>query len=190
MAPRHRPILSGEDERVAAWLATRIDGFEYGDTPYSAIGLLDSGGHLIAGSMYTHYVHQDVRVTFALAGVRSCTRYFLGECFRYPFLGLGCHRITTLVRQGNSASHNWCLRLGFALEGTVREYFPSGEDCLIFGMLRAECRWLDLGVKRHDESDARMAPDGRSGRFAPAVGNAYGQTRTRYAECMAPLGRS
>ncbi len=202
MAARHRPVLADQDERVAAWLATRIEGFEYGDTPYTAIGLLDSGGQLIAGSMYTHYVQRDVRVTFALAGVRSCTRYFLGECFRYPFLGLGCHRMTTVVREGNCASRNWCVRLGFELEGQLREYFPNGEDCLIFGMLRSQCRWLDLGVKRHDEripGAGRMAPDGRSGRFSPpnaaatdaaAYGRPNGHAAARYAECMAPLGRT
>ncbi len=36
-----------------------------------------------------------------------------------------------------------CLKIGFTLEGCMRQESETDDDMLIFGMLKSECRWLN-----------------------------------------------
>ena len=40
------------------------------------------------------------------------------------------------------AVREFLIRLGFVLEGTMRRGFTN-DDCVIYGMLREECRWIE-----------------------------------------------
>jgi hypothetical protein len=37
-------------------------------------------------------------------------------------------------------------RLGFVYEGCIRQILSNGDDLLIYGMLREECRFLKVGL--------------------------------------------
>lgn len=99
------------------------------------------GQTLIAGVAYTnrrdHEIHGHI---FADPG--SLTRGFIRAMFHYPFYQLGVRRITACARVSNHQSRKFLHRVGFALEGMQRSGYQDGEDKMLFGMLREECRWL------------------------------------------------
>jgi hypothetical protein len=144
-----KKVLADNDERVARWVADRLPRLELGSTPYTAIGLVGPTGHLVAGVVYDTYIGTSIDMhVAAVPGKRWMTRKFLGEAFRYPFLQLGVRRVTGRVAADNAAAIEFDTRLGFQLEGRVRQLLDDGQDLLIFGMLREECRWLKTGLKR------------------------------------------
>lgn len=140
-----RFLVTNEDERVAKWICQRIPMFEYGSTPYTCLGLANPLGGLIAGVIYENYTGIDIRMHVAAEGRRWLTKHFLGECFRYPFVQLGCSRVTGLVPSRNEAAAQFDKHLGFVYEGRLRRMLPDGDDLLVFGMLKDECRWLTIG---------------------------------------------
>jgi RimJ/RimL family protein N-acetyltransferase len=141
-----RYIVPNQDERVAQWVAGRMPIFEFGSSPYTAIGLANETGALLAGVVYQNYTKTDIHMhTAALPGKRWLCRAFLGEGFRYPFEQLGCARVTALVPGKNTVAQRFDEHLGFTLEGRVRKILPDGDDLIIYGMLREECRWLNVG---------------------------------------------
>jgi RimJ/RimL family protein N-acetyltransferase len=142
-------ILAGEDEMVADWVADRVPEMEIGDSPYTAIGLVNDGGVLVGGVVYTNYTRTDIHMHIALTGRRVLTRWFIGECFRYPFVQLGVKRVTGLVAASNEAARRFDEHMGFKQEGVLRHYMPDGDDCIVYGMLREECRWLTAGVVKN-----------------------------------------
>jgi RimJ/RimL family protein N-acetyltransferase len=153
-----RHVIGNQDERVAQWVAARMPIFEFGSTPYTAIGLADSSGSLLAGCVYQNYTKTDIHMHLAaLPGKRWLCRAFLGEGFRYPFEQLNCRRVTGLVPGRNEVAQQFDEHLGFTLEGWVRHILPNGDDLLIYGMLREECRWLNVGRnhgrKQHSTRD-------------------------------------
>ena len=155
-----RIILARHDEMVARWVASRMPIFEFGATPYTAIGLADKSGSLIAGCVYQNYTKTDIHMhAAALPGKRWLSKAYLGECFRYPFEQLGCQRVTGLVPGRNEAAQGFDEHLGFVLEGRVRKILPDGDDLIIYGMLREECRWLKVGLnhgrKQYSTADGR-----------------------------------
>jgi RimJ/RimL family protein N-acetyltransferase len=153
-----RHILSHQDEMVARWVAGRMPIFEFGSTPYTAIGLANQWGALIAGVVYQNFTKTDIHMhVAALPGKHWLSRGFIGEGFRYPFDQLGCVRVTGLVPARNQTAAAFDEHLGFTLEGRVRKILPDGDDLLIYGMLREECRWLKVGLnhgrKQHSTTD-------------------------------------
>jgi RimJ/RimL family protein N-acetyltransferase len=141
-----RKVIGNQDEYVAQWVAKRIPVFEFGSTPYSAIGLMNEAGVMLAGVIYQNFTHRDIQVHIAaVEGKRWMSKHWLGEVFRYPFEQLGVHRITALIPESNSVSESFTKRMGFSFEGSIREILAGDEDLLIYGMLRSECRFLGIG---------------------------------------------
>ncbi|PTW53566.1 hypothetical protein C8N35_11621 [Breoghania corrubedonensis] len=85
-------------------------------------------------------------------GHRFLSRAFIVHVFAYPFLQLGYKRVTSLISADNEPSIRLCSKIGFQREGTMRRASEKGEDLLVFGMLREECRWL-----RPSRKPARLA---------------------------------
>ncbi len=139
-------ILANQDKLVADWVSSRIPIFEFGATPYSAIGLMNHAGVLLAGVVYQNYTQRDIHMhVAALPGKRWMSRVFLGEVFRYPFEQLGVDRVTGLVPANNVVAAQFDEHLGFKLEGRIRKILPGDEDLLVYGMLEEECRFLNVG---------------------------------------------
>ena len=68
------------------------------------------------------------------------SRGFLRFVFGCIFGQWGCQRITGRIDDSNVVAVEQSKRLGFVLEGTLRQAHPGG-DVLIFGMLKSECRY-------------------------------------------------
>lgn len=187
--------VGGMDEAVAAFI-TAHTGMEFGDTPYTTIGQLDALGNIVGGCVIHNFTQRDCHTHVAGVGPRWCTRRFLGECFRHIFLKLGCRRCTGLVAASNQHALDWDLRLGFVYEGTLRKHLANDEDCYVLGMLREECRWLNVGVSSHAKTRLSLTAAPLLGRDAdgtsPATHAAAGRdARGRSAaSAPAPAGRS
>jgi RimJ/RimL family protein N-acetyltransferase len=153
-----RFIIANQDERVAKWVSSRMAIFEFGATPYTAIGLANETGSLLAGVVYQNYTKTNIDMhVAALPGKRWLCKAFLGECFRYPFEQLQCARVTGLVPGKNIAAAEFDQHIGFIWEGRVRRILADGDDLIIYGMLREECRFLNVGRnhghKQHSTND-------------------------------------
>jgi RimJ/RimL family protein N-acetyltransferase len=140
-----KTVVYGQDQRVCKWVGDRIDEPDFGQ---GAVGLgLEEDGELIAGVVFNMYTVASICMHVAAdPGRRWMTRDFLWRSFAYPFIQLGCNRITGLVRVDNLEAQQFDEHLGFVKEGRLRCATTDGTDMFIYGMLRKECRWL--GVKR------------------------------------------
>jgi hypothetical protein len=138
---------------ICQWVADRIPGMDLGTGPISSIGLVDESGYLHAGIVYGMYTGNDIVLSIALLNKRSITRRFIEEGFKYPFLQLQCTRVTVMVARDNKASHAFVKRLGWKREGVLREWYQDGQDAIVYGMLRRECRWIHPR-KRYGQHDA------------------------------------
>ena len=124
-------------------MAQRVDCQPFED--FAAIGLMEDG-HAIAGVVYTRLLigpsgPNSVEMAIAAEGKRWAHRRTLNVFFGYAFNNLDVNRVTAFTKPDNQSAHNMLTRLGFEHEGTMRSAYPSGEDALIFGLLRRECRW-------------------------------------------------
>ena len=141
-----RILIANRDKLVAEWVAARIPIFEFGSSPYTALGIANEAGVLLAGVVYQNYTKVDIHMhVAALPGRRWMSRHFLGECFRYPFEQLKCRRVTGLVPAKNAVAAKFDEHLGFTWEGRIRRILPDGDDVIVYGMLREECRFLEVG---------------------------------------------
>lgn len=70
------------------------------------------------------------------------SRSFIRLIFTYVFEQLGCNRITGRIDVSNTVALEQSKRLGWVVEGRMREAGDDGDDVLIIGLLRRECRWL------------------------------------------------
>ena len=138
-----RFILAGHDRLVAEWVCARVKDLTLSGAGHTAIGLMDQDGVILAGVVYDVFRGYDIQMHVAgVADKRWLTKTFLQEAFRYPFEQLMVTRVTGLVAASNIAAQRFDEHLGFKLEGRVRKGMPDGDDLLIYGMLRSECRWL------------------------------------------------
>jgi RimJ/RimL family protein N-acetyltransferase len=142
--------------KVTRWVIARLPelevAWEYDDKGgrrplFSAIGLLaTSPARLLAGVVYEGYNGTNVNAhVAAVPGRHWFAKAFLGEVFRYPFEQLRVRRITGKTPASNQASLDFQKSLGFTVEGLCRKAMPNGEDMVITGMLKEDCRWLEVG---------------------------------------------
>jgi RimJ/RimL family protein N-acetyltransferase len=137
-----KTVIYGQDQRVCDWVGDRVDEDKF----EGAIGIgLEEDGELIAGVVYNYYSGPAICAHIAgEPGKRWMTREFLWRIHAYPFLQLGCNRITGLVRQDNEVSQRFVEHLGFKREGLLRNACTDSTDMIVYGMLRDECRWLGV----------------------------------------------
>ena len=57
------------------------------------------------------------------------------------FTELGVSRMTARTRASSLDVRRVIEKAGFRQEGVLRSYFKDGEDAILFGMLKTECRW-------------------------------------------------
>jgi RimJ/RimL family protein N-acetyltransferase len=107
--------------------------------PYTACGFVDERG-IQAAAIFTHSSGHDAFMSFASNSPRWATKRAFMKVLAFGFVLMGLKRITALINAGNER----CLKLtegvGFQQEGRMREATKSGEDVLIYGLLRSE--WI------------------------------------------------
>ena len=136
-----KKVIYGQDPRVTEWVAEQVKEDDFGQC--SAIGL-EKDGNLVAGVVFNWYTGPSIAMHVAGIGKEWLTRDFLYRCFAYPFIQLECNRVTGLVRTDNFAAQKFDEHLGFVREGVIRRGASDGTDFILYGMLKEECRWLEM----------------------------------------------
>ena len=127
---------------VVDWVAKRTNEFGNFGTD-CGIGW-ERNGNLVAGVAYAEWNGPNIVCHIASDGSkRWSTREYLWTIFDYPFTQIGCKRITVCIGQGNKASNEFVIHLGFTLEATLDSAHPSG-DLLVYRMFRQDCRYLRM----------------------------------------------
>lgn len=128
---------------VVNWASNVIGGAERFPEDSPCIGLLEDG-KLVGAVVYTMYTGTGVMMSVASSNRRWLNRPFLRAAFSYPFKQLGCRRVSGLVRVDNKDAQRFDEHLGFKREGLLRSADYDGEDLIMYGMLKDECKWINI----------------------------------------------
>lgn len=108
-----------------------------------AIGL-EKDGELIAGAVYEGFNGHNVWVHLAgIPGRRWMTRQFLHAGFAYPFIQLGCSRISGYVEAWNTDARKLDEHFGYKQEAVLRGAASDGGDVILYVMRREDCRYVN-----------------------------------------------
>lgn len=136
-------------EKAADWIARHLGDPDIKSAedlgPCTAFGVIIDR-EVVAGIALNEFRSMsngnDVRVVAAATSPGWCRRGVLSSIFRYAFHDLGCSRMTSLVREGNTRSLRFTLGLGFKKEGVVRRGWNGKTNAILLGMLKSECKWI------------------------------------------------
>lgn len=85
---------------------------------------------------------RDCWLTIYSISERWATRAVIRYVFGIIFHLIEAERCSVYVSADNQKSLNMCLRLGFKQEGLIRQSRDDGQDCVMLGMLKTECKWI------------------------------------------------
>ena len=104
---------------------------------------LERDGELVAGVLYEGYNGVNVWMhVAAVSGRRWLNREYLRYCFYYPFVELGCKRVSGYVEDSNEAAKRFDEHLGFTREAVLRGAAADGGDVILYVMRKEDCRYL------------------------------------------------
>lgn len=136
-------ILYGYDKPLAEWTAKRLGMIALAE-PLSAIGVVQHN-QITAAAVFNNYRPPNIEVTFVSSTPRWASRDAIRQILAYPFLQLGCRRITAICEAHNAQVREFMTRLGFKLEGFHPEALPTG-DAMTWGLMRYDAeRWISDG---------------------------------------------
>lgn len=132
-------MITSDFELVSSWLAERLDC----EIPREgkALGWMRDSD-IVVGIMYEHYTRRSVTVSLAAEPGAVWPREFLYALFDYAFNTMGVAKMIACIEGVNYKSVSLVERLGFVLEASVSDVFPSGE-MLIYTCTPEQCRWLE-----------------------------------------------
>lgn len=139
MRPEARSrLIFDEHQRIADWCEVRIEHFSGWGSEPRAIGL-EVNGRLRAAVVYTNFSPGNVFASIVIDG--RMNRQFLYAIFYNPFVAWKVRHISCTIEESNVKSLKLCGHLGFTERGRLPESAVNGEDIIIMGMLRRECKW-------------------------------------------------
>jgi gamma-glutamylcyclotransferase (GGCT)/AIG2-like uncharacterized protein YtfP len=105
------------------------------------LGLLKDG-EMQAGVLYEGFNGHNVWMhVAAVPGARWMTKLFLQTCFYYPFVTLGCGRVSGYVEASNTQARRFDEHLGFLPEAVLESAAADGGDVILYVMRREDCRY-------------------------------------------------
>lgn len=135
-------ILFNADAAVLAFMREHLSRVkDWG--PCSTLGVLRDGA-LIGGLVFNNYHPEmgDIEISAAFTTGAWFRPRTLRRVFAFPFDDLGCRRLTDHVPRKLKAARRFAEKAGFKLEGVKRGGFDGRQDLILYGMTRAECRFL------------------------------------------------
>lgn len=136
-----KEVVYGDVAQMVAWAEARIPACKFRDDA-KAIGVRSEAG-LIGVAVFDSFTTTGCWISIASDGSgRWLTREFIIRVFAYPFIQIGYPRLNAFVSVDNPSSMSVCEGFGFHREGVMRQAGANGEDLVMLGMLRSECRWL------------------------------------------------
>lgn len=136
-------LVFGHEQFVADWVSHQLGWRPNSFEKFTAIGV-SRNNELIAGVVYSEYRPDDgdIRISIASTSPLWATKQNIRSLLYYPFVQLGCRRVTTITPKHLRRARKFLIGIGFKLEGLMRESV-DGRDACIYGMLRKECKWLE-----------------------------------------------
>lgn len=132
-------LLYGHQGAVSAWAGRQLGIDNWG--PCQAIGVLRDG-RLVAAAVFHQYRYPNIEISFVTTDRRWATPQSVRGIMRYPFVQLGCKRLTAITSDTNQPARAFLCRLGFRPEGFHPDTFESG-GAVSYGLLRKDAeRWL------------------------------------------------
>jgi len=135
-------VTTERQDILGKWALDRIP---YSTTwnEFRAIGLIDEV-QILAVVIYNDFYEAGCAIHIAGSpGRRWLTRDFLFAAFDYPFNHCKYRRLTGYVASKNLEAQRLDEHLGFKREGYLREMLID-DDVIVYGMLKSECRFLEL----------------------------------------------
>lgn len=113
----------------------RIDREYFGNCTTIAIW---NEKELSAVAVYSSFNGVNCEVTVAAKSKYWARKEVIEILKNYPLEQLGCRRTTLLIRETNKPVIRLVEKIGFHQEGCLREFYPDGENCLIYGLVKSE----------------------------------------------------
>ena len=110
-------------------------------TTTKALGL-ERDGRIVAGVLYEGWNGINAWMHVAIEPGAYLGRRYPWYVFHYPFVELGCKRLTGWVEESNLAALQFDLALGFQVEARVAGAASDGGDVLLLVMRPENCKWL------------------------------------------------
>jgi RimJ/RimL family protein N-acetyltransferase len=105
---------------------------------------LERDGELVAGVLYEGFNHHNIWMHVAAEpGKKWLNKEFLRYCFHYPFVELGCKRVSGYVEASNADARKFDEHLGFRQEAVLQDAASDGGDVILYVMRREDCRYLE-----------------------------------------------
>ena len=135
-----------DDRRVADWVLARTPlpqrkGFDaQPDYPLRGIGY-EVEGDIVAGFIFMNHAPwlKNIEVGIALETKAPVLRGILKHAMIYPFVQLGCQRVTAYIPKRADKSRKLVQAVGFVEEGNIRHGFGT-DDCMVYGLLKREAQ--------------------------------------------------
>lgn len=135
-------IIGDQRSRGLEWSVPRLNAGQ-GDWDRASCLILEKDGDITAVAVYNNwYPKNSVEISIAAVEGRWLTRPFLSAVFSNPFIEWEMRRVGSSIAADNIRSIRFCEHLGFTQEGRIRQAAPNGQDLLLYGLLKSECRYL------------------------------------------------
>lgn len=132
-------IIYHQDQALKRWAGEILGVSDFG--PSRTIGVWRQG-RIVAVVVYHQFRYPSIEASIASIDPRWASRSVIREILRYPFVTLGCKRITAITEATNQRARAFLCRLGFHEEGIHPDTFETG-DAVSYGLLRKDAaRWL------------------------------------------------
>lgn len=136
-------ILLYADEFVGGFIEARTG--ERIIPPYTSFGIIGPDG-LLSGAMIFNGLNEG-NVEVSIYAPHAISRGVLRVAASYIFETLGCTRVTARTRASKLRVRRFIEKVGFQQEGVLRAYYRDGEDAILYGLTRSECRWLSRATR-------------------------------------------
>lgn len=118
------------------WVAERL-GVNFRLTEATWLTARGQHGSILGVAIFSRFAQGNCEVTVVLRDT-FLPRNLLLHSVAYVFGQLKCRRATAFIAVDNAKSLSAAQRLGFRIEGTCKQWFPSG-DAHVLGILREDC---------------------------------------------------
>lgn len=138
-------ILINADEFVANFVRLKLGPHTRFAGGFSTLGVVRRG-RFCGGVVYHNFVQLPygnvIEASFAFDDPTWALPGTLRALCAYPFIKLGCVRVTALVAKSNRRSRTAVEKLGFTREGSHPKGMDGREAAISYGLLREDCMWI------------------------------------------------
>lgn len=132
-------LIFGHDVALAKWAGERIGINDFGPSVAIGVGL---NGKIVGAAVYSQFRWPNIEITFVTTTPRWATRSNIRGILRYPFVQLGCKRVTAVTEATNQPARAFLCRLGFNQEGFHPDALKTGA-AVTYGLLAKDAeKWI------------------------------------------------